>query len=212
MNSPTPEQSTDNQNNTPPSDVSEPTEETTKEETVEEDPIEPGNNIILIGFMGAGKTTIGKELAYKLNYGFIDTDSLIEQFSGKSIEDIFATHGEESFRQKETELLKNFIKKEHFVICAGGGLPLLDSNWEIMQQAGHIIYLQAGPHEIMRRIKMSPNDNRPLLKKANLSLENIERLLNPRIPIYEKAHYEVCTDNATADNVVTQIQTYLFSK
>ncbi|MBE5963752.1 MAG: shikimate kinase [Lachnospiraceae bacterium] len=162
------------------------------------------NNIILEGFMGSGKTTLGKELANSLGFSFVDTDEYIENKYNRIIKDIFANEGEEYFRDMETEAIEELSKKDSMVIALGGGLPVREVNREILKKTGKVIYLKAKVSTLCDRLK---NDtNRPLL--MNVSLEDrINELMNKRGSIYEEvADYTVNTDDKTIEQVVKEME------
>lgn len=153
------------------------------------------NNIILIGYMGCGKTTIGKHLARIGRYNFVDTDEEIEIQQGRSISDIFATDGEEAFRDMETAYLEQLIaeKKEGMLLSTGGGMPLREQNRRLLQQLGTVVYLKTSPETVYNRIK--GDTKRPLLQCEN-PLARIKEMLEKRVPIYsEAASYTIETDD-----------------
>ena len=161
-------------------------------------------NIVLMGFMGAGKTTIGKKLAKALGYEFIDTDEWIEKEQGRKISDIFAEDGEAAFRDMETDLLKHLQEsKEKFVLSIGGGMPVREENRALLRNLGIVIYLKTSKEEIIRRV--SGDKNRPLLQGGDLE-EKVTNLMNAREQIYvETAHAEVITDRKNPSEVVENI-------
>ena len=161
-------------------------------------------NIVLMGFMGAGKTTIGKKLAKALEYEFIDTDEWIEKEQGRKISNIFAEDGEVVFRDMETDLLKRLQNSEEkFVLSVGGGMPVREENRALLRNLGIVIYLKTSKEEIIRRV--SGDKNRPLLQGGDLE-EKVTNLMNAREQIYvETAHVEVITDGKTPSKVVENI-------
>lgn len=140
-------------------------------------------HVILIGFMGCGKSTVGYRLSYKLKKCLIDTDHLIEHKAGMTISEMFAQKGEGYFRQKETECLHS-LKNElgSRIVSLGGGTPIREENREIIKQLGKVVYLKASPDTIYSRVKH--DTRRPLLQCENPK-ERIETLLKERNPIYE---------------------------
>ena len=162
-------------------------------------------NIILMGFMGAGKTTIGKKLSKALNWEFIDTDAYIEEEQRRKISDIFAEDGEMAFRDMETDLLKRLQNGENqFVLSIGGGMPVKEENRALLRNLGTVIYLKTSKEEIIRRV--SGDKNRPLLQGGDLE-EKVTNLMNVRECIYiETAHVEIVTDGKTPEQVVKEIQ------
>lgn len=161
--------------------------------------------IILIGYMGAGKTTVGKLLARQQDLAFYDTDAMIEAHEGRRISDIFADEGEECFRNMETSLIKELIEKKlsDAVLSVGGGLPVREENRRLLKELGIVIYLTASRETIIERV--SGSEDRPLLQGENLS-EKIERMLSVRGPLYEEAaDILVNTDQKTSDELVKEI-------
>lgn len=128
------------------------------------------NNIILIGMMGSGKSTIGKLLAEELGYGFIDMDSLIEEREGRLIVEIFAHEGEEHFRRIESHILTEAIQSEKSVISCGGGIVENPRNYRYLRESGRVFYLDARPHILYDRI--SGDESRPKLS----TYEEFEKL------------------------------------
>lgn len=167
--------------------------------------------IILIGYMGSGKSTIGKVLAARKNEKFLDTDDRIVVENNRSINDIFASEGEEYFRDLETGLISNLIE-ENFsgIISTGGGLVLREENRKLLKSLGTIVYLRATEDTLYRRL--SGSSNRPLLKDGELK-EKIHTMLEIRNPIYEAAA-DVCidTDDLSVDMVVDRLSKELYGK
>lgn len=139
-------------------------------------------NIILIGFMGCGKSSVGKKLADRLCYCFCDTDRVIERDNKRSISEIFETEGEEYFRELETKTVKQLIDSvNNCIISVGGGLPIKDGNSELLKKLGTVIYLKLTKDTIIQRLEY--DKTRPLLA-GNDREEKIEKLLLYREPIY----------------------------
>ncbi len=158
-------------------------------------------HIYLIGFMGAGKTTIGKLLAEELRLDFLDLDDAIEQEAGFSIPEIFKMKGEEFFRQLESKALQSISSSPAKVIATGGGAVLAETNRLVMKNSGISIYLNWPVDVLFDRIRHS--QNRPLLRnpsKENL-FDYIQKMLNERQPLYELADYIV-----DGDEQITQEQ------
>lgn len=143
-------------------------------------------NIILVGFMGCGKTSVGKRLAQTLECDFLDTDELIEQEQGRTISDIFATDGEAAFRTMETECLRTLLGRagDGFVLSVGGGLPVREENRALLKELGIVILLRVSPDVVYKRLR---NDKtRPLLQGKN-PRGRITDLMNARKAYYEDA-------------------------
>lgn len=149
-------------------------------------PGEPLKNILLIGFMGCGKSTIGRELHKRLGYQLIDTDHTIERQAGKPIPKIFAQDGEDAFRDLETRLLKNIIAQQtsQHIISTGGGIVTRPGNLTLLHQLGFVVWLSCSPEEIYQRTSRNPN--RPLLQ-CDDPMSVITRLLDERSPSYSEA-------------------------
>jgi shikimate kinase len=160
------------------------------------------SNIYLVGFMGTGKTTVGKELAKRKNWSFVDLDDLIELRERMTIVEIFAQKGEPYFRRREKEILKEVAKEKNFVVACGGGIVLDEENVKIMYETGIPICLVATPEIILKRTEGF--SYRPLLNTANPK-ERIEELLQKRAPFYARIEKKIDTSNLTVEEVVEQI-------
>lgn len=169
------------------------------------------NNIILIGFMGSGKSTVGFRLSYRLRKTLIDTDKQIERDAGKTIKEIFADEGEEFFRDLETQCLEKLLKtSRNQIISVGGGLPVREKNRKLLRRIGKVIYLRISPKEVYERVKH--DTVRPLLQTEN-PLERIEQLMEIRDPLYEKAaHLIIDVDGLTMEEVLFEIEKKLKKK
>ncbi|HWI54805.1 MAG TPA: shikimate kinase [Desulfobacteria bacterium] len=159
-------------------------------------------NLVLTGFMGTGKTTVGRKLAGRLGMGFVDTDQDIEQVTEMTISEIFDKHGETRFRSEETAAAKRVGQKDKQVIATGGGIVLKQENMDILKENGIIICLSATPDAIYQRLKNSKN--RPLLQTEN-PREKIMELLDERRPYYAKADAVVDTSGRAVDDIVNEI-------
>lgn len=160
-------------------------------------------NIILIGFMGTGKSTIGRNLSQTFGYPLIDTDQLIEQQQGRPIPEIFAADGENAFREIETEVLRSLHKHSGHIIATGGGIIGREENRKLLRELGYVVWLIAKPSEILDRT--SRNSNRPLLNNDDPE-GTIRDLLEIRTPLYrDTAHLGIETDNLSFDEVTTGI-------
>ena len=159
-------------------------------------------NIFLVGFMGAGKSTVGRILADKIGYRYCDADKFIETHAGTTITQIFADQGEKYFRDLESESMEFLSTKEKQVIATGGGVIQRDRNWDAMKNGGITVYLKAPIEVIWERIKDSKD--RPLLQVEN-PLETARELLNKRTLLYEKADLIVDTSDLSLEEVAEEI-------
>lgn len=158
-------------------------------------------NVILIGFMGCGKTTVGIRLSYRIRRVLEDTDKRIEREQGRTINEIFASEGEPYFRDLETDLLKRLLKEDYKrVISTGGGLPMREENRELLQKLGMVVYLRIHPETVYERLR---NDKtRPLLQCED-PLAKIKELMQLRAPFYEEvAHLIVDVDDKDMEQVL----------
>ncbi len=164
--------------------------------------------IFLIGFMGSGKSTIGKMLAQRLNYDFIDSDLWIENEQGKNITSIFTEKGESYFRELEINFLENLKPKTSTVIATGGGLPCYQQNMNSLNELGTVFYLNASPTELVNRIKH--DNSRPLLTNISEAekLVHIQNKLKERSVFYERAHFTIDA-NKSIEEQISQIQCLL---
>lgn len=141
-------------------------------------------NIILCGFMGSGKSTIGKQLSEKLGTGFIDTDIYIEQKEGMTISQMFEKYGESYFRQKEKEVCEELSNLQRMVISTGGGTLLSDDNMKALKKNGVIFLLNVSSRTVLTRLK---NDTtRPLLQREDKE-KAVKMMLSSRTPLYNRA-------------------------
>lgn len=160
-------------------------------------------NIYLIGFMGAGKSTVAKELVKCLDARLVEMDQRIEEEQGMAITEIFEKHGEPYFRDLETELLRTLAQEEKLVISCGGGSVLRDENAAIMKERGCIVLLSATPETIYERVKNSTN--RPILN-GNMNVEYIRGLMEKRRGRYESvADVRIETDGKTIGEICEEI-------
>ncbi|MCI8408125.1 MAG: shikimate kinase [Lachnospiraceae bacterium] len=161
-------------------------------------------NIILIGYMGSGKTTVGQALADKLSYQFLDTDAYIEEEQNTTISHIFEEYGEEYFRNIETKTIENMeININHNIVSTGGGLPLRECNGAILKKMGFVVFLSVKKETVLKRLE--GDTQRPLLQGNHVE-QNVEEMLNFRNPIYEyTAHIKVEVDNKTVEEITEEI-------
>lgn len=162
-----------------------------------------GKNIVLIGFMGSGKSSIGMRLAQKLKRDFVDMDHEIELINGMSIADIFRRFGEVRFRSEETLMARKIGKRRNAVVATGGGAVLKNENVEALRENGIIICLHACPQDIYNRVKRK-RGTRPLLSK-NMTVHDIERLIEERQPFYGSADIQVDTTGKDLDTITDEI-------
>lgn len=162
------------------------------------------NNIVLIGFMGSGKTTVGQLLAQTLGYTFADTDQLIEAGESMTIADIFAQNGEGYFRQLETLVMEKVSgTMEHTVLSVGGGLPMTGNNHKYLKKCGKVVYLKVSEQTVISRLK--GDTDRPLLSGDDAT-EMIYKLLALRAPTYQMlADITIETDHMTVEDIVREI-------
>ena len=141
-------------------------------------------NIVLVGFMGSGKSAVGRLVAKRLHFQFVDTDRLIVERAGMPISEIFAQQGEEYFRDLETEVLESLGDRERSVIATGGGAVVKERNHALLKSLGFVVWLTASEDVIFDRV--SRNDKRPLLQTEN-PRATISQMLATRRPLYEGA-------------------------
>ena len=159
-------------------------------------------NIVLIGFMGSGKSTVGQELASRLDLDFVDSDQLLVEKAGQQIPEIFAEYGEAHFRRLEKEVVAELAEEEGLVIATGGGVVLASDNVERLRKQGSLVLLQAEPEVILDRVKDS---DRPLLDVAD-PLAEIKKLLSARESYYQAAaDYVIDTSQLEVEEVVEKI-------
>ena len=159
-------------------------------------------NIVLIGFMGTGKTTVGKELAKRLNFTFIDTDERIERKIGLTVNDIFKEYGEKYFRRLEHDLIGNVSLFNRCIIATGGGVVLNAENIKLLKQRGVIVCLEADYKYLLKRLKAA--GGRPLLAGGNVD-ERVPRLLKEREQYYKCADIYINIENKTVNEIADEI-------
>jgi shikimate kinase len=163
------------------------------------------SNIVLVGFMGSGKTSIGKRLSLKMKWEFIDMDDFIEKREGMTINEIFETKGEQYFRDTEKELCKRFSEPKCKIIATGGGVIKNDANMSALKKGGVVIYLKSDPQTIAFNLRN--DDSRPLLRCED-KLAKITELLSQREPTYNK-YADITVDVASLNmdetlNIITE--------
>lgn len=161
-------------------------------------------NIILIGYMGSGKSTVGKKLADNLEYDFFDTDAYIEEQQQITIAKIFEEKGEEYFRNIETKTIEEMEKKvEKSIISTGGGLPLRECNGEILRKLGFVVFLSVKKETVLERL--NGDETRPLLQGEHVE-QKVADMLEYRNPIYEyTAHMKVEVDGKSVEAIADEI-------
>lgn len=165
-------------------------------------------NVVLIGFMGVGKSVTGKLLAQKLGYRFVDTDKVIEQKYKRKIKDIFAQEGEAAFRAMESEVIRELSGRTSLVISTGGGVAAKKDDMEFLRSTGIVISLMALPETIYKRTN---NSKRPLLaaKSPEERLTVIRELLAQRMKYYQQADFILATDFTNPLQNADEIQRYI---
>jgi shikimate kinase len=165
--------------------------------------------IFLIGFMGAGKSSLGKGLAAELGLKFIDLDKEIEKHFGKDVAAIFASEGEDVFRDTESQKLAEAIEGDDFVLATGGGTPCFGDNMEQMNESGTTIYLKMSTDHLVQRLEPE-SDTRPLLdgKKGHELWTLVHELLQEREPDYLRAHYKVKAWDLKASELAEFLRLY----
>lgn len=162
------------------------------------------DNIIFVGLMGAGKTTIGRQLAKQLGKSFYDSDHEIESRTGVKIPVIFDLEGEEGFRKRETAVIEELVALHNIILATGGGAVLLQENREALKKNGCVIYLRASVNDLWKR--MRHDKQRPLLQNVDIRAK-LEELYSARNPIYtEMADIIVDTGRQPASVLVNQIK------
>ncbi|QWD85398.1 shikimate kinase [Polynucleobacter asymbioticus] len=161
------------------------------------------NNIFLIGLMGAGKSTVGKLLAKKLGRRFLDADHVIEDRCGVKIPVIFEMEGEDGFRKREAQAIKDITAEPDVILATGGGAVLLPENRQFLSERGTVIYLHANPMELWHRTK--GGEGRPLLKNGDAK-KILENLYAIRDPLYrEIADYVIETGKPSVNQLVNTL-------
>ncbi|OGR94567.1 MAG: hypothetical protein A2902_05465 [Elusimicrobia bacterium RIFCSPLOWO2_01_FULL_64_13] len=155
--------------------------------------------------MGSGKTTVGKVLARKLGWRFVDTDRVIEKKEGRSIAAIFATRGEKFFRTAETRAIRAAVRSDRRVISVGGGAPCRKASRDAFAKKGFVVWLDASPDKILARLRREPDGLRPLLSGPALSLRAVSDLLKKRRPHYRQAQLRVAVDRLTPSGAARRI-------
>jgi shikimate kinase len=162
-----------------------------------------GRNLVLIGFMGSGKSSVGRELAKRWNFRFIDTDAMIRHKYDLSIPDIFSKHGEDFFREAEYQALVRLKGVSSTIVATGGGIVIQPRNLPLLRALGRVVWLCADQATILDRVGKSAH--RPMLNQSNPE-ESVSRLLNERAPLYHQtADLRVETSGLTHREVADRI-------
>lgn len=160
-------------------------------------------SIFLIGFMGAGKSTIARALQRELGFPLIEMDERIVKEQGMSINDIFAQYGEDHFRDIESQLIVDIGKEEPSIVSCGGGVVVRPQNTQNMKEIGRIVFLKATPETIYERVKNSTD--RPILN-GHMNVEYIAELMEKRRALYETAaDITIQTDGKTREQICEEI-------
>ncbi len=160
-------------------------------------------NIVLIGFMGTGKSTVGSRLALRLKRKFVDMDREIERVVGMTVSEIFKRYGEIRFRSEEKLMAQKLARENGLVIAAGGGVVLDQGNIDTLSQNGIIICLEATPIAILERVNRKKG-TRPLIKK-DVKLQDIKEMLKAREVLYAQADYRVSTNGKSPEQIAYEI-------
>ena len=165
--------------------------------------MDENKNIILVGLMGSGKTTIGKQLSKSLERKFLDTDHAIEEKTGVDVSTIFELEGEEGFRSREHNFLKDLKGSQKLVIATGGGIVISIKNRDLLKKLGCVVYLRSNIKDLVSRLK--DDKTRPLIQNVNLS-QKINDLFNERDPLYSSvANYIIETKNKKINDIKKEI-------
>lgn len=165
-------------------------------------------NIVLTGFMGTGKSTVGRTLAQRLGLVFVDTDVEIEKITGKSVYDLFQKHGAIRFYSEEALVVKKISAREGLVIATGGSTVLNNENLRLLRKNGVVVLISSSPEVIYNRVKSSRH--RPMLARAADLRRQIEELIAERGEVYrEAADFEVISGENSKEEVVGQIVYFL---
>ncbi len=159
-------------------------------------------NLVLVGYMGSGKTSVGRRVAQRLGYGYLDTDHFIEQEMGCSISQLFDEKGETFFRQIESRIAAQLHKLDNHVIATGGGILTRDGNLEALTQAGVTIFLNADPEDIYDRLQR--DTRRPKLREGDLQ-ETVTRMLEERMERYRQCSIIIDTKGKSVNRVAGKV-------
>ncbi|MBL8598323.1 MAG: shikimate kinase [Devosia sp.] len=161
-----------------------------------------GRPIVLVGMMGAGKTTVGRRLAARLGRHFVDSDEEVERAAGMSIEDIFAAHGEADFRQGEVRVIARLLKDKDLVLGTGGGAFMNGETRTLVKECAVSVWMRADFELLFQRVQR--RSNRPLLKTAN-PRQTLMDLIDRRYPTYAEADVTVVSTDVPQDQVASDV-------
>lgn len=159
-------------------------------------------NIVLIGFMGAGKSLVANILSHKYKMRCLSTDETVEKKAGRKVSEIFQKDGEARFRQMEKAAVKEISESQNVIVDCGGGIVLDPDNVKALKKKGILFYLQASPEVVLKRLK--DHKNRPLLQVDN-PLERIKELMKERKKLYEQADFTIFTDQQTIEQTALAV-------
>ncbi len=164
--------------------------------------VRPTQRIFLVGLMGAGKTTVGRALAQRTGLRFVDSDHEIERRSAMSVKELFATEGEEGFRDREQQVIEELTLQDGLVLATGGGAVLREANRRALHERGTVVYLRAAPEELAHRMR---NDrSRPLLQGRD-PRARLRELLRQREPLYRDVAHFVIETGRPSPALLTQL-------
>jgi len=169
--------------------------------------------VVLVGFMGSGKSSVGRELARRFAAPFVDVDERIEEAAGCTIRDLFAREGEPTFREREKEALREVVSVKGRVVATGGGAFADDGNRALLRTYAPVVYLEAGVETLLARLSGEADSAageavRPLLRGADRE-KVVRDLLSRRVPGYREADFTVRTDGRTVGEVAGQVEAWL---
>lgn len=171
------------------------------------------NRLFLVGFMCSGKTKTGKLLAEQLGFDHVDTDQLIEQKFGKTVQEIFDEMGENRFREMEKNVLQELKKTNNIIISTGGGMPCFSENMQILNQLGFTVFLDVSADLVVQRVKNARVKRPLLLGKTDSELKKyVETLLEKRRPFYQQANFSIPVDNGNFEHIQAIITAYFEHK
>lgn len=159
--------------------------------------------VVLVGLPGAGKSTVGRQLARRLGVNFVDSDHVIEERLGCSVREYFEREGEQAFRDLEQAVLAELVQRQGIVLSTGGGSVLRPANRQVLKAHGWVVYLKSSPQELFKRLRH--DKTRPLLQGSD-PLQKLKDLYQVRDPLYrEVAHHSVETGRPSVNTLVNHI-------